>query len=202
MTYKTELTPTLACETAPASGGRFNDLIIGYEGATIKTKAGAVYGVTFAGSTLILHGRDGTKGESRVELRELFSAMIEQIEETAAPALAADDQRDADTRHAMQCAERFADMAANFRTGGADIPKEWESADYVARVVLASHANREPLRLDLLSVARSSDLSHDIAAILRGDEFASARFALANHPRDGAFVLTREALAEQTGVAL
>lgn len=83
MTYKTELSPALPCETAPASGERFPDMILGYEGATIRTESGAVYGVTFTGSTLVLHGREGTKGESRVELRPLFSAMIEQIEESA-----------------------------------------------------------------------------------------------------------------------
>lgn len=93
-------------------------------------------------------------------------------------------QLDADTRHAQTVAERFAEMAANFREGGADIPQLWADANHVREVILASHANREPLRLDLLAVCRSSDLSHDIAGILRGDEFQSARFALAYHPRD------------------
>lgn len=68
-------------------------------------------------------------------------------------------------------------------------PYRFCSTRVIAALILASHKNREPLRLDLLatygqpgSVVRMNDFAHDIAGILRDDPHQSARFALSYHP--------------------
>lgn len=87
-------------------------------------------------------------------------------------------QRDADTRHAMRVAERYAAIQAR-HIGEAD------SVAYLASRILDWHETQEALRLDLLADAKESDLAHDVSGILRADVFQSARYALAYHPREG-----------------
>ncbi len=132
MTHKTELSVSLPCETAPASGGRFDSIILGYETGTITTRDGARYGITISGACLNVYPLEGSKGESRVDLTPLFSAMLAQI---AAPVAAVEPRGILDSVQDQYEADKRLPDCGNALTGGQGFT---ESSDAAESVLIAS----------------------------------------------------------------
>lgn len=78
---------------------------------------------------------------------------------------------------AKHIGERFIALAKEF-----GIEKEYTAQAVAAAIYGWSHLY-EPLNLEVLLGFKPADFSHDVAAIMRGDEFFSARSAKVYHPR-------------------